>query len=61
MMKWFKIIEFILSLLFDMFGVKKKCNWGDYIFIVLFFFVCGVNFLVYFLLSEYLVGIRKLL
>lgn len=55
-----QIIEFILSLPSDMSGVKKKCNRGDHISTAPFFFVCGANFPVYFLLSEYSVGIRKI-
>lgn len=55
-----QIIEFILSLPSDMSGVKKNATGGDHISTAPFFFVCGANFPVYFLLSEYSVGIRKI-
>lgn len=55
-----QIIEFILSLPSDMSGVTEKMQPGDHISTAPFFFVCSANFPVYFLLSEYSVGIRKL-
>lgn len=55
-----QIMEFILSLPSDMSVVKKNATGGDHISTAPFFFVCSANFPVYFLLSEYSVGIRKL-
>lgn len=54
-----QIMQFILSLPSDMSGVEKMQPGGPYFYSSIFF-VCSANFPVYFLLSEYSVGIRKL-